>query len=154
MHLTQLGITNIDTWRHITGFRNGLVLIAGPGGSGKTTILNATISELQGFEKGIYTFPDPMDWRPSYVSGVQMDSQGPLDFAAGIKAFMLADPDVIILDEIHDAAAANKVIQAAETGHLVIATINAESLHLALHRLLALGVKLKDLEAFLRGILF
>lgn len=154
MHLTQLGITKIATWRYITSFRNGLVLIAGSEGAGKTMTLNATVHELQALEKCTYARPDRLDWRPSHVNHVETGSRGSLGFAADIKAFMRADPDVIILDEIHDTAAANKAIQAAEAGHLVIATINAESLHLALHRLLALGVKLEDLEVFLRGILF
>lgn len=154
MHLTQLGITNIAAWRHVTSFRNGLVLIAGSECSGKTTTLNATARELQGLEKCTYIFPDPIDRRHPYLSDVQTCNRAPLDFAAGISAFMRADPDVIILDGIPDPVAAKKTILAAETGHLVIATINSESPHLVLHHLLDLGVEFEDLEMLLRGVLF
>src|SRR3546814_15274303 len=76
-----------------------------------------------------------------------------LDFARAIKAFMRSDPDVIILGEIRDTVTASKAIQAAETGHLVIATIHAESVPMALQRLRGLEVKTEDFEMLLRGVL-
>lgn len=154
MHLAQLGIANITAWRHVTSFRNGLVLIIGPEDSGKTTTLNATIRGLRGLEKSIYTFADPTGWRPPHLGHVQTRSRVPLDFASGIHAFMRGDPDVIILDGIRDPVAAKKAIRAAENGHLVIATIEAESVHMALQDLLALGAELEDFEMLLRGVLF
>lgn len=154
MHLTQLGITDMAAWRYVTSFRNGLVLIAGSACSGKTTTLHATARQLRGSGKCISGFPGAIDWPPPYLRRVQMCSRAPLDFAAGIKAFMRADPDVVIVDEIGDPIAAKKALQAAESGHVVIATINALSGQLALHRLLALGVELEDLEMLLRGVLF
>src|SRR3546814_9116424 len=92
-------------------------------------------------EKSIYTAEDPVEYRIPYVTHVQMNESVGLDFARSIKAFMRSDPDVIILGEIRDTVTASKAIQAAETGHLVIATIHAESVPMALQRLRGLEVK-------------
>ena len=153
MRLTQLGITDVDVWRRIVEYRNGIVLIVGATGSGKTTTLNATVREMKRFEKCIYTAEDPVEYRIPYVTHVQMNDQVGLDFARSIKAFMRGDPDVIILGEIRDDVTAAKAIQAAETGHLVIATIHAESVPMAIQRLRGLNVKVEDFEMLLRGVL-
>jgi general secretion pathway protein E len=153
MHLTQLGITEVGDWKRICEYRNGIVLIVGATGSGKTTTLNATIREMQRFEKCIYTAEDPVEYRIPYVTHVQMNEAVGLDFARSIKAFMRGDPDVIILGEIRDTITAQKAIQAAETGHLVIATIHAESVPMAIQRLKNLDVKVEDFEMLLRGVL-
>ena len=153
MRLTQLGITDVDVWRSIVQYRNGIVLIVGATGSGKTTTLNATVREMKRFEKCIYTAEDPVEYRIPYVTHVQMNDQVGLDFARSIKAFMRGDPDVIILGEIRDDVTAAKAIQAAETGHLVIATIHAESVPMAIQRLRGLNVKVEDFEMLLRGVL-
>ncbi len=153
MRLTQLGITEVDDWRKICDYRNGIVLIVGATGSGKTTTLNATVREMKRLEKCIYTAEDPVEYRIPYVTHVQMNEQVGLDYARSIKAFMRGDPDVIILGEIRDPVTASKAIQAAETGHLVIATIHAESVPMAIQRLRGLDVRLEDFEMLLRGIL-
>jgi len=153
MRLKQLGITEVDEWLDICRYRNGIVLIVGSTGSGKTTTLNATVRELERFEKKIYTAEDPVEYRIPYVSHVQMNEAVGLDYARAIRAFMRGDPDIIILGEIRDNMTANKAIQAAETGHLVIATIHAESVPMAIQRLKGLGVRLEDFEMLLRGIL-
>lgn len=133
--LSQLGITEVELWRSIVGHRNGIVLIVGATGSGKTTTLNATIREMPRLEKCIYTAEDPVEYRIPHVTHVQMNEAVNLDYARSIKAFMRGDPDVIILGEIRDPITASKAIQAAETGHLVIATIHAESVPMAIQRL-------------------
>jgi general secretion pathway protein E len=153
MRLTQLGISQVEDWRRIVEYRNGIVLIVGATGSGKTTTLNATVREMKRFEKCIYTAEDPVEYRIPYVTHVQMNEAVGLDFARSIKAFMRGDPDVIILGEIRDNVTASKAIQAAETGHLVIATIHAESVPMAIQRLRGLDVKVEDFEMLLRGIL-
>lgn len=153
MRLKQLGITEVSEWLDICRYRNGIVLIVGSTGSGKTTTLNATVRELERFEKKIYTAEDPVEYRIPYVSHVQMNEAVGLDYARAIRAFMRGDPDIIILGEIRDNMTATKAIQAAETGHLVIATIHAESVPMAIQRLKGLGVRLEDFEMLLRGIL-
>lgn len=153
MRLSALGISLVEDWRRIVEYRNGIVLIVGATGSGKTTTLNATIREMKRFEKCIYTAEDPVEYRIPYVTHVQMNEQVGLDFARSIKAFMRGDPDIIVLGEIRDIVTAQKAIQAAETGHLVIATIHAESPVMAIQRLKGLQVKVEDFEMLLRGIL-
>lgn len=151
--LEHLGITEVDTWRRICEYRNGLVLIVGATGSGKTTTLNATVMGMNRLEKCIYTAEDPVEYQIDGVNHVQMNEAVGLNFASAIKAFMRGDPDVIILGEIRDPITAAKAIQAAETGHLVIATIHAESVPMALQRLRGLDVKKEDVEMLLRGVL-
>lgn len=153
MPLSALGITLVEDWKRICEYRNGLVLIVGSTGSGKTTTLNATVRGMDRFEKSIYTAEDPVEYQIPSVTHVQMNETVGLDFARAIKAFMRSDPDVIILGEIRDTVTAAKAIQAAETGHLVIATIHAESVPMALARLRGLDVKTEDFEMLLRGVL-
>ncbi len=153
MPLAQLGISQVDLWRAICGYRNGLVLIVGATGSGKTTTLNATVREMPRVEKAVYTAEDPVEYRIPGVTHVQMNDMVGLDFAKATRAFMRNDPDVIVLGEIRDNETAAKAIQAAETGHLVIATIHAESVSMALQRLAGLDVKLEDFEMLLRGVM-
>jgi general secretion pathway protein E len=153
MRLLQLGITEVEEWKTICEHRNGLVLIVGATGSGKTTTLNASIREMDRLGKSIYTIEDPVEYRIPHVTHVQTNEAVGLDFARGTKAFMRSDPDVIILGEIRDPVTAAKAIQAAETGHLVIATIHAESVPMALQRLRGLDVKTEDFEMLLRGVL-
>ena len=153
MQLKQLGIGEVDTWRAICGYRNGIVLIVGSTGSGKTTTLNATIREMDRYGRCIYTAEDPVEYRIDSVSHVQMNESVGLDYARAIRAFMRADPDIIVLGEIRDNMTASKAIQAAETGHLVIATIHAESVPMAIQRLKGLDVKIEDFEMLLKGIL-
>lgn len=153
MPLSQLGITQLEDWKRINEYRNGLVLIVGATGSGKTTTLNATVREMPRLEKCVYTAEDPVEYRIPYVTHVGMNDAVGLDFATAIKAFMRGDPDIIILGEIRDPVTASKAIQAAETGHLVIATIHAESVPMALQRLRGLNIKTEDFEMLLRGVL-
>lgn len=153
MRLPQLGISDVEEWKTICEHRNGLVLIVGATGSGKTTTLNATIREMDRLGKSIYTVEDPVEYHITHVTHVQTNEAVGLDYARATRAFMRSDPDVIILGEIRDPVTAAKAIQAAETGHLVIATIHAESVPMALQRLRGLDVKTEDFEMLLRGVL-
>src|SRR3546814_20381884 len=87
----SLGITKVSDWKLICEYRNGIVLIVGATGSGKTTTLNATIREMDRLEKSIYTAEDPVEYRIPYVTHVQMNESVGLDFARSIKAFMRSD---------------------------------------------------------------
>src|SRR3546814_5539301 len=91
MPLGQLGITKVSDWKRICEYRNGIVLIVGATGSGKTTTLNATIREMDRLEKSIYTAEDPVEYRIPYVTHVQMNESVGLDFARSIKAFMRSE---------------------------------------------------------------
>lgn len=151
--LDGLGITRVAEWRKGTSRANGLNLICGPTGSGKTTTLNATIRELDRFSSAIYTLEDPVEYRIPYVGQVNINNNVGLDYARGIRAFMRADPDVIIVGEIRDVETARNAIRAAETGHMVIGTLHTETIFGAIQRLKDLDVPSFELTYLLRSVL-
>lgn len=151
--LDKLGISRVKTWRDGVSRPDGLCLICGPTGSGKTTTLNATVKEMDRFGKAIYTIEDPVEYRISYTGQVSINQPVGLDFARGIRAFMRADPDVIILGEIRDEETARNAVKAAETGHLVLGTLHTGSISGALERLRDIGVESHELRYLLRSIM-
>lgn len=152
-NLSKLGITRISEWRKGTSRPHGLCLIVGPTGGGKTTTLNATLREFDRFSKNILTLEDPVELKLQYLTQVNVNPALGLDFAAGVKAFMRNDPDIIVVGEIRDAETARNAIKAADTGHLVIATMHASSCYSTAHRLKDLGVEPYELVDLLRVIL-
>lgn len=151
--LTGLGITRVAEWRKGVSRPDGLCLICGPTGSGKTTTLNASIKELNRFERAIYTLEDPVEYGIAYVGQVNVNNALGLDFARGVRTFMRADPDVIIVGEIRDAETARNAVKAAETGHLVIGTLHTGSIPGAVTRLRDLDIPAHELRYLLRTIL-
>lgn len=151
--ITSLGISNLKAWRDGTSRSAGLCLICGPTGSGKTTTLNATIRSLNPFEKSIYTAEDPVEYSIPYVSQININEMVGLDFSRAVRAFMRADPDIIIVGEVRDIDTARNMVKAAETGHLVIATLHTESIHGAVDRLRDIGVDKHELKYILRSIM-
>lgn len=151
--LEKLGITDIRDWRKGAGRADGLCLICGPTGSGKTTTLNSTLREQDRFGKSIYTVEDPVEYRIPYIGQVTINSSIGLDFARAVKSFMRSDPDVIVIGEIRDAETARNAIKAAETGHLVFATLHTGSIPGAVNRLRDLGVESHELKYVLRSVM-
>lgn len=151
--LDKLGVTRINKWR--AGFSNadGICLICGPTGSGKTTTLNGTVKEMDRFGKSINTLEDPVEYRIPYVAQVNINHVVGLDFARGVRAFMRADPEVIICGEIRDIETAQNAIKASETGHLVLGTLHTGSIRGTMDRLRDIGVEMSDLRYLLRAIL-
>lgn len=151
--LEGLGITRLPEWRKAVSRPDGLCLICGPTGSGKTTTLNATLKELDRFGNSINTLEDPVEYRLPYLVQVNTNDTLGLNFARGIRAFMRSDPDVIIVGEIRDEETARNAVKAAETGHLVIGTLHTRTVHGAGQRLRDLGVPPNELRYILRGVL-
>lgn len=151
--LEILGISELDDWRRGSKRLEGLNLICGMTGSGKTTTLTATLRELDRFGKVIYTAEDPVEHRIPYVRQLNINEQVGLDFSRALKAFMRADPDVIILGEVRDDNTARNAIKAAETGHLVFATLHTSSILGAVNRMRDLGVPLYELKSVLRSVM-
>ncbi|PTH79183.1 GspE/PulE family protein [Aeromonas veronii] len=151
--LDDLGITKLENWRKGSSRLNGLCLICGATGSGKTTTLNGTIRELDRFGKAIYTAEDPVEYNIPYISQVNINESVGLDFSRALRAFMRADPDIIVLGEIRDANTARNAIKAAETGHLVMATMHTNSILGAVNRFRDLGVPEHELRDVLRTVL-
>lgn len=119
----------------------GMILIGGPTGSGKTTTLYASLSQLDRDKKNIMTLEDPIEYRFQDISQVQVNPKAGITFARGLRAFMRHDPDIMMVGEIRDGETANMAGQAALTGHLVLSSIHANDSVSALFRLIDLGVE-------------
>ena len=151
--LDRLGLSGVKLWRDAVNLQNGLCLVCGPTGSGKTTTLNATLREMDRLGKAIYSIEDPVEYRVSYTGQVSVNPAIKLDFAKTVRAFMRADPDVIVLGEIRDEETAKIAVRAADTGHIVIATLHTGSVIGAIDRLRNLGISPYDLGNQLRVVM-
>lgn len=129
----------------------GLLLVVGPTGSGKTTTLYGLIGALHNGRRNIVTLEQPVEYVIKGISQVNIDHH--LSFADALRAALRQDPDVILVGEIRDQETATIAIQAANTGHLVLATLHANSSPLAITRLLDMGVDPHSLAACLRGVM-
>jgi general secretion pathway protein E len=151
--LDLLGITRLADWRRGVRRPDGLCIVCGPTGSGKTTTLNATVREMDRFGRAIFSIEDPVEYRVPYIAQMATNPAVGLDFARGVKSFMRMDPDVIILGEVRDEETAKNLVKAAETGHMVLATLHTSSIHGAIERLQDIGVEANDLVYLLRSVL-
>ena len=131
----------------------GLVLVAGPTGSGKTTTLYSLLSALDEEAVNIMTLEDPVEYPLARVRQTQVGEASRLDFASGVRALLRQDPDVIMVGEIRDAETAHMALRAALTGHRVFATVHANSAISALARLIEIGASAALLAGNLSGIL-
>ena len=119
----------------------GIILIAGPTGSGKTTTLYASVSQLDKVENKIITIEDPVEYQFEKISQVQVNRQAGITFASGLRAAMRLDPDIILVGEIRDQETASTAVQASLTGHLVLSSIHANDAVGAVLRLIDLGIE-------------
>ena len=131
---------------------NGIVLVTGPTGSGKTTTLYAALSSINRPESKIFTVEDPIEYQLTGVNQVQVKAGIGLDFAAVLRSVLRQDPDVIMVGEIRDGETAKIAIQAALTGHLVFSTLHTNSAAESITRLLDMGVEDYLLASTLRGV--
>ena len=122
------------------GRDQGLILITGPTGSGKTTTLYALINSVNSDEKNIHTIEDPIEYEIEGINQTQTDPIHGIDFAVGLRALLRADPDVILIGESRDKETAQAAVNAALTGHLVLTTLHANDCMRAVSRLLSMGV--------------
>ncbi len=122
------------------GRDQGLILVTGPTGSGKTTTLYALINSVNSDEKNIHTIEDPIEYEIEGINQTQTDEVHGIDFAVGLRALLRADPDVILIGESRDSETAQAAVNAALTGHLVLTTLHANDCMRAVTRLLSMGV--------------
>lgn len=132
---------------------HGLFLVTGPTGSGKTTTLYALLESLKDKPRKILSIEDPIEYHFRHVVQIQAAPQIGLGFATALRAFLRQDPDVILVGEIRDAETAEVAVQAALTGHLVLASLHANQALGVVPRLLDMGVEPYQLAAALRGAL-
>jgi len=120
---------------------HGLVLVTGPTGSGKTTTLYSLLAEVNSLEKNVITIEDPVEYQLPMIRQSQVNPKIGLTFAAGLRAVLRQDPDVVMLGEIRDIETARIAISAALTGHLVLATLHTNTGAGALPRLMDMGIE-------------
>lgn len=143
----------LESFRKSLATGEGLVLVAGPTGSGKTTTLHAALSEMGRPETKIVTLEDPIERRLEGAHQVLYDVKLGITFAAGVRALLRQAPDVLMVGEIRDADTAGAVIGAAVAGHLVLSSLHAGNAPATLARLAELGVEPGLLSAALRAVL-
>ncbi len=141
--LGKLGFERRDYERYERVFRRpyGAILVTGPTGSGKSTTLYATLDELNSPEKNIITVEDPVEYKMAGLNQVQINPRAGLTFASGLRSILRADPDVVMIGEIRDQETAKISVEAALTGHLVLATLHTNDAPGALSRLTDMGVE-------------
>ena len=137
----------------LSNLPHGIVLVAGPTGSGKTTTLYSILKEINTFEKNVLTIEDPVEYELPMVKQAQINETAGFTFERAIKHFLRQDPDVILVGEIRDLNTARTAFQAAMTGHLVFSTIHTNNAVATIARLLDLGVENYFISATVRAII-
>jgi general secretion pathway protein E len=147
------GDDDMARWQQMTAQPNGIILVTGPTGSGKTTTLYTTLKQLATPDVNVCTLEDPIEMIEPAFNQVQVQSDIGMGFAEGIRALMRQDPDIIMVGEIRDLETADMAIQAALTGHLVLSTLHTNDAPSAITRLLDLGVPSYLLQSTLLGVM-
>ena len=151
----QLGLANedFDRWQSLVQNSNGIVLVTGPTGSGKTTTLYSSLKQLATEEVNVCTIEDPIEMVEPSFNQMQVQANIDLNFADGVRALLRQDPDIIMVGEIRDLETAEMAVQAALTGHLVISTLHTNDAPSAITRLLELGIAPYLIKATLLGVM-
>ena len=152
---SELGFSEqtLAHWKPMIHQPNGIILVTGPTGSGKTTTLYTTLNELARPEVNLCTVEDPIELIEPSFNQMQVQHNIGLDFASGIRTLLRQDPDIIMIGEIRDLETAEMAIQAALTGHLVFSTLHTNDAASAITRLMEIGVPPYLLKATLLGVL-
>ena len=143
LELSQFGISpkNYKTLNKLIRLNNGIVLVTGPTGSGKTTTLYAALSVINSPDKNIITIEDPVEYKLKGIGQIQVNRKIGVTFAKGLRSIVRQDPDVILVGEIRDLETSQVAIQSALTGHLVFSTLHTNDAPSAVTRLVDLGVE-------------
>ncbi|HPX00168.1 MAG TPA: GspE/PulE family protein [Sedimentibacter sp.] len=150
----ELGFTksNMENFNSLLDVTNGIILAAGPTGSGKTTTLYAALYELNKLNKNIITIEDPVEYKIEGINQVQVNTKAGLLFSTGLRSILRQDPNIIMVGEIRDEVTAEIAVRAAITGHMVISTIHTNDAVSTIMRLKDMGIKAYLIAASLRGI--
>lgn len=143
LDLNSLGLQGrqLEWMNELISKSHGIILVTGPTGSGKTTTLYAALSKINSKDIKIITIEDPVEYQISGINQVQVNPKIELTFAAGLRAFLRQDPDVIMVGEIRDRETAEIAIQASLTGHLVISTLHTNDAPSTVTRLIDMGIE-------------
>ena len=142
IELDNLGFTedNLKLFRSLLRIPNGIILVTGPTGCGKTTTLYAALNEIKGITRNITTVENPVEYKLPLVNQVQIVPERGLTFASSLRSILRQDPNIILIGEIRDAETGIIATEAALTGHLVLSTIHTNDAFGAISRLINLGI--------------
>jgi len=154
LSLDALGLNQdeLDGIRNLLTHHEGVVLVTGPTGSGKTTTLYSALRGIQTGKTNIVTVEDPVEYRLQGIVQVQVHEKAGLTFASALRSILRQDPDVVLVGEIRDKETANIAIQASLTGHLVLSTLHTNDAPNAVTRLVDIGIEAYKIAASLRGV--
>ncbi len=154
LELEALGLSPEEAGaiRGLLDFRDGVILVTGPTGSGKTTTLYSAIRYIQSEGVNIVTVEDPVEYRLKGIVQVQVHEKAGLTFAAALRSILRQDPDVVLVGEIRDRETANIAIQASLTGHLVLSTLHTNDAANSVTRLVDIGIESYKIASALRGV--
>jgi type II secretory ATPase GspE/PulE/Tfp pilus assembly ATPase PilB-like protein len=153
--LDSLGLNSgeADTILRLLDYREGIILVTGPTGSGKTTTLYSCINKIKSEGVNIVTVEDPVEYRMQGIVQVQVQEKAGLTFAAALRSILRQDPNVVLVGEIRDRETAQIAVQASLTGHLVLSTLHTNDAVNAVTRLVDIGVEAYKIAAALRGVI-
>ena len=137
----EMGEKTLDHLRKYLHQNQGIILVTGPTGSGKTTMLYSAISEIQSQEVNVMTIEDPVEYKLPGIAQIGVNPKIQLSFATGLRHILRQDPDVIMIGEIRDKETAEIAIQSSLTGHLVLSTLHTNDAPSALTRLVDMGIE-------------
>jgi general secretion pathway protein E len=143
LDFTALGFSGpaLDAFKAVLNEPNGIILVTGPTGSGKTTTLYTALGTLNSSERKLFTVEDPIEYRLDGVNQIQVSPKIGLTFATALRSILRQDPDIVMVGEIRDLETAEIAIRASLTGHLVLSTVHTNSAAATVTRLLDMGVE-------------
>jgi type IV pilus assembly protein PilB len=154
IRLSDLGFGDEEPrLRIILGRPNGIILVTGPTGSGKTTTLYSALNEVSNVEVNTITLEDPIEYRLPLIRQSQVNVKAGMTFAAGLRSILRQDPDIVMVGEIRDSETAKIAVEAAMTGHLVLSTLHTNDAPGALPRLVDMGVEPFLVATAMAGVL-
>lgn len=143
MTLTEMGMDpeNYKKYHKIIGAPNGIILVTGPTGSGKTTTLYASLTELNNVKKNVITVEDPVEYKLKGINQTQVNEKAGLSFSKCLRSILRQDPDIIMIGEIRDTDTAQIAVRASITGHLVLSTLHTNDTVSTIARLIDMGIE-------------
>ncbi|PKM57801.1 MAG: type II secretion system protein GspE [Firmicutes bacterium HGW-Firmicutes-3] len=154
MSLTEMGMSPDDynKFHHIIDAPNGIILVTGPTGSGKTTTLYATLMELNDVKKNVITVEDPVEYKLKSINQTQVNDKAGLTFAKCLRSMLRQDPDIIMIGEVRDVETAQIAVRSAITGHLVLSTLHTNDTVSTIARLADMEIEPYLISSSIRGI--
>lgn len=143
----------LDVYQELAHHPHGMLLATGPTGSGKTTALYATLKQIATIDRKVLTIEDPVEYRMSGITQVQVNPKAGLTFARALRSFLRADPDIMLVGEVRDRETGFTAVEAALTGHLVLASLHANSAPSAATRLIEMQIEPFLIASSLRGVI-